>query len=76
MFKIGVIYFLRFFQLVFLSKISRSKEFFKTFPLESVIKYFRFLLLGLKFLQILYKAFSAAFLKTLKLTCLLEMFRP
>ena len=26
---------------------------------------FRFLLLGLKFLQILYKAFSAAFLKTL-----------
>ena len=69
-------YFLRFFQFVFLNKISKSKEFFKTLPLESVTKYFKFLLLGLKFLQILYKAFSAAFLKTLKLTYLLEMFKP
>ena len=67
-----VFYFLSFFQLVFLSRISRSKEFFKILPLVSVIKYFRFLFLGLKFLQILYKAFSAAFLKTLKLTCLLR----
>ena len=40
------------------------------------MKYFKFLLLGVKFLQILYKAFSDAFLKTLKLTCLLEIFKP
>ena len=31
----------------------RSKEFFNIFPLVSVIKYFRFLFDGLKFLQIL-----------------------
>ena len=46
-----------------------------TLPLESVIKYLKFLFNGLKFLQILYLAFSAAFLYTLKPTCLLDMLR-
>ena len=51
-------------------------EFLNILPLESVIKYLRFLLIGLKFLQILYKALSAVFLKTLKSTCLLDMVKP
>ena len=40
-------------QFVFFKRDLRSKEFFKIFPLVSVIKYFRFLFFGLKFLQIL-----------------------
>ena len=67
---------LKFFQLVFFNNDLRSKEFLRILPVVSVIKYLRFLFLGLKFLQILYKAFSAAFLNTLKLTCLLEIFKP
>ena len=39
-------------------------------------RHYQFLFDGLKFLQILYRAFSVVFLKTLKLTCLLEIERP
>ena len=40
------------------------------------IEYLRFLLFGLKFLHILYNAFSAAFLNTLKPICLLDILKP
>ena len=53
-----------------------SKELLRIFPLVSVIKYLRFLFFGLKFLHILYRAFSVEFLNTLKPTCLLEMLSP
>ena len=55
--------------LYLLTNFLRLLEFFNIFPLESVIKYFKLLLIGLKFLHILYIAFSEAFLKTLKPTC-------
>ena len=44
--------------------------------LTLVIKYLRFLLFGLKFLHILYNAFSVLFLNTLKPTCLLDILSP